>query len=138
MMKSSIQPYTPEIRFRDIDAMGHVNNAVFLSYFEQARIHFFRQLVGERWDWRSKGILVARNEINYRSPVQLHDVIAVHIGVSHIGNKSFTLNYQVLRGEELCADALSVLVYFNHVEGISMPLPDQWREALAPLQQNLS
>ena len=47
MMKSSIQPYAPEIRFRDIDAMGHVNNAVFLSYFEQARIHFFRQLVGK-------------------------------------------------------------------------------------------
>ncbi|MFM7731092.1 MAG: acyl-CoA thioesterase [Flavobacteriales bacterium] len=126
MTKPTILPYCPEIRFRDIDAMGHVNNAVFLSYFEQARIHFFRQLVGERWDWRSKGILVARNEINYRLPVHLHHRIEIHVGVEHIGNKSFTLNYEVRCEEHVCADALSVLVYYNHSEGHSMNLPEEW------------
>ena len=134
-MKPTIQPYCPEIRFRDIDAMGHVNNAVFLSYFEQARIHFFRQLVGERWDWRSKGILVARNEINYRKPVHLHDAIHIHVGVEHIGNKSFTLNYAVKCADELCADALSVLVYYNHSEGHSMVLPEEWVSRLSSLKQ---
>ena len=51
----SIQPYYPEIRFADIDAMGHVNNAVYFSYFEQARIHFFRQWIGLEWNWNEHG-----------------------------------------------------------------------------------
>ncbi|MDA0882981.1 MAG: thioesterase family protein, partial [Bacteroidetes bacterium] len=49
--------YEIEVRFRDIDAMGHVNNAVYLSYFEQARIGFFNAIVDDKWDWNKLGVL---------------------------------------------------------------------------------
>ena len=64
-----ISPAQIQIRFADIDVMGHVNNAVYLSYFEMARVHYFKQILGEEWDWNSDGILLARNEIDYLSPI---------------------------------------------------------------------
>jgi|694.fasta_scaffold03811_6 acyl-CoA thioester hydrolase len=125
-----LQPYTPEIRFADIDAMGHVNNAVYLSYFEQARIHFFSQIIMLNWDWRKQGILVARNEINYKLPVYHKDHIVVLVGCSAVGSKSFTLSYEVKRGEEVCSYGSSVLVCFDHETQQSAVIPDLWREKL--------
>jgi YbgC/YbaW family acyl-CoA thioester hydrolase len=64
---------TVEIRFADIDAMGHVNNAVYFSYFEQARMAYFKDRVARIWDWNEDGVIVARNEIDYIYPVFLND-----------------------------------------------------------------
>lgn len=122
--------YSPEIRFADIDAMGHVNNAVYFSYFEQARIKFFKELIGGKWDWQKQGILVARNEMNYKKPVHLNDNIVIHIKCVHIGSKSFTLTYEVKRDDEICCDGASVLVCFNHKEQITALIPDLWKEKL--------
>jgi acyl-CoA thioester hydrolase len=125
-----LQPYSPEIRFADIDAMGHVNNAVYLSYFEQARIHFFSQILDTKWDWKRQGILVAKNEINYKLPVLLKDKIDIHVACSHIGTKSFTLTYELRRGGELCTTGLSVLVCFDHEGQRPAVIPEVWREKL--------
>jgi acyl-CoA thioester hydrolase len=126
--------YSPEIRFADIDAMGHVNNAVYLSYFEQARIKFFRDAIGRKWDWQTQGILVARNEIDYKKPVFLNDRIIIRVECTHIGNKSFSLSYHVLRfiqdASEVCTDGKSILVCFDHSTHRSIPVPPQWRMAL--------
>jgi acyl-CoA thioester hydrolase len=125
-----LRPYSPEIRFADIDAMGHVNNAVYLSYFEQARIHFFSQILDTKWDWKRQGILVAKNEINYKLPVVLKDRIEIHVTCSHIGTKSFTLTYELRRGEELCTTGSSVLVCFDHNSQRPAVIPQEWREKL--------
>ncbi len=133
-----LQPYSPEIRFADIDAMGHVNNAVYLSYFEQARIHFFSQIINSQWDWNRQGILVAKNEITYKLPILLNDSISIHINCSHIGSKSFTLTYVITRGEEICTTGSSVLVCFDHLKSGSMPIPELWREQLVLLKSTVS
>ena len=52
------------VRFSDIDAMGHVNNAIYLNYFEQARMSFFQESIGKEWDWKKDGIVLGRNEID--------------------------------------------------------------------------
>ena len=122
--------YSPEIRFGDIDAMGHVNNAVYLTFFEQARIHFFQVLADGKWDWNKHGILVAKNEINYVLPVFLTDKIDIRVSCTHVGNKSFTVTYEIYRGTELCAKGLSVLVCFNYMEKSSIAVPEIWREKL--------
>jgi acyl-CoA thioester hydrolase len=128
-----ITPYTPEIRFADIDAMGHVNNAVYFSYFEQARLHFFRQLVGGKWDWRKQGILVAHNEMDYMKPVFLHDHIQIHCYCTQIGSKSFTIAYEINRGEELCGKGATVLVCFDYELQKTTTVPEEWREKLSPM-----
>jgi acyl-CoA thioester hydrolase len=134
---TAFTPHRVDIRFADIDAMGHVNNAVYFSYFEQARIHFFREMIGREWDWDEHGMIVARNEVDYLRPVYFRDNLFIHIGCSHLGNKSFTLTYTVIRprpeGEEVVASGASVLVCFNHRDGQTRPIPESWRSALTGL-----
>jgi acyl-CoA thioester hydrolase len=126
-----ITPYSPEIRFSDIDAMGHVNNAVYFSYFEQSRINYFRQLIGGQWNWKQFGVLVARNEIDYKIPVLLQDRITIHVGVESMGVKSFTMSYRILRADgALCASGRSVMVCFDHAAGQSIGIPEAWRQKM--------
>ena len=126
-----ITPYSPEIRFSDIDAMGHVNNAVYFSYFEQARINYFRQLVGGQWNWKQFGVLVAHNEIDYKIPVLLNDSISIHVAIESMGMKSFTVFYRIVRQDGvLCASGRSVMVCFDHAAGQSIAIPPVWREKM--------
>ncbi len=118
---------TVEIRFADIDAMGHVNNAVYFSYFEQARMAYFKERVARIWDWNEDGIIVARNEIDYVFPVFLNDRMVIRLWVNHVGNKSFSVCYRVLVGERLCATGKSVLVCFNHKNKATQVLPEAWK-----------
>jgi acyl-CoA thioester hydrolase len=130
-MKNSV--YIPEIRFSDIDVMGHVNNATYLTYFEQARVHFFNQLVGE-WDWEKYGILLARNEVNYRKPILYKDKVQIHTHITKIGGKSLELEYRITKpgndGEELCTDGKSVLVCFDYHKQKTIPVPQSWKDKL--------
>lgn len=118
---------TVEIRFADIDAMGHVNNAVYFSYFEQARMAYFKERVARIWDWNEDGVIVARNEIDYVFPVFLNDRMVIRLWVEHVGSKSFTICYRVVVGERLCATGKSVLVCFNHKNKATQVLPEAWR-----------
>lgn len=125
---------SPEIRFVDIDVMGHVNNAVYLSYFEQARMKWFESFAGREWDWNTFGILLARNEINYREPVLLHDHLQIETWCSKIGNKSLEVCYEVFIEENgtkrMKADGLSVLVCFDYHKKATIPVPEDWRRIL--------
>jgi acyl-CoA thioester hydrolase len=118
---------TVEIRFADIDAMGHVNNAVYFSYFEQARMAYFKERVARIWNWNEDGVIVARNEIDYVFPVFLNDRMVIRLWVNHVGNKSFSVCYRVVVGERLCATGKSVLVCFNHKNKATQVLPEAWK-----------
>ena len=123
------------IRYADIDAMGHVNNAVYLQYFEQARMAWFKQSIGSEWNWNSAGIVLVRNEIDYKSPLLLHDKAIVETSVEHIGTKSITLSYRVLKKQHdmdmLVATGKSVLVCFDNKTQKSKSIPEVWRERLS-------
>jgi len=118
---------TVEIRFADIDAMGHVNNAVYFSYFEQARMAYFKERVARIWDWNEDGVIVARNEIDYIYPVFLNDRMNIRLWVDYVGSKSFSVCYRVVVGERLCASGKSVLVCFNHKNKATQVLPEAWK-----------
>lgn len=122
------------IRYGDLDTMGHVNNAVYLQYFEQARIEWFKHAIGTKWDWNSAGIVLARNEIDYKQALLLYDEARVEISLEHIGSKSITLSYQVIKKHNnldlLVATGKSVLVCFDHKTQKTKPVPQAWRERL--------
>lgn len=80
-----------EIRFNDVDLYGHVNNAVYLSYLEQARISFFNQLIGKDHNWLEEGIIVANVNINYLKPILFDNYIIGEVWLDEIGSKSFKL-----------------------------------------------
>jgi len=127
-MRTTVTPV--QIRFADIDKLGHVNNAVFLSYIELARMHYFEEVAGGI-AWDRLGVIVARVEIDYLEPVVLGDTMRVTTACSRIGTKSFDLSYNLLRragGKETEASrALTVMVCYDYRTGKSVPLPDGWR-----------
>ena len=124
-----------EVRFVDIDVMGHVNNAVYLNYFEQGRMHFFRAMIGKEWDWINSGILLARNEIDYISSALLSDDLYVKVWCSNIGNKSLEFSYEVFALENekeiIRAKGKSILVCFDYSKKITIPVPEDWRKKLS-------
>ena len=125
-----MEPAKIQVRFADLDLMGHVNNSVYLSYFEMARVHFFAKILGLEWDWDTQGIILVRNEIDYIKPILLHDKPKVFISVEEIGNKSFTLSYKIKVEEKLVTTGKSVMVSYNSVISKSALIPKKMREAL--------
>jgi len=120
------------IRWADIDALQHVNNAVYLNYFEQARIDYFRDVVG--WKWEEIGMILANNNINYLKPLLPNDKAWVLLKTTKIGNKSFEMAYLVVRetaaGEEILTTATAVIVTFDYRKNITLPMPDVYRKAI--------
>jgi acyl-CoA thioester hydrolase len=122
-----------EIRFADIDVMGHVNNAIYLNYFEQARIDFFKKQIGTEWDWTKHGIILGRNEIDYIDPVLFSDDLHIETWCSRIGTKSLEFSYEVfVPGSEkkIKAQGKSVMVCFDYHEKKTIPVPEMWKQKL--------
>jgi acyl-CoA thioester hydrolase len=92
------------VRFRDCDAMGHVNNAVYSTFLEQARIGILGDL---------EPFILARVEIDFRAELRAGENVEVHSRCSRIGNKSFELEHEIRAGERVVADAKSVLVGYD-------------------------
>ena len=131
-MPSIIVPI--QLRFNDVDMAHHVHNAVYLHWFELARMELLRSFIPKGHDWKKQGLILARNEVDYRLPVHLHDIIETECWCSAIGTKSFDLSYAVRRtsGERpvVCTEGRSVLVCYDYTEGRSVELLPAWRTAL--------
>ncbi len=130
-----IPPMEIQMRFSDIDKMGHVNNAVYLNYFETARMHFLGQLLGNSWDWDTDGIILLKNEVEYVKPVLLEHRPLVYVGIEYIGNKSFSLNYRLEVDGELYCKGISLLVAYDYTRQSAQPIPEIMREKLEAYKQ---
>ncbi len=120
-----------EVRFSDLDAMGHVNNAVVVSFMEQARFQWWRTFLGGR-KFQEEGFLIARVEVDYRMPILLGDDVRVELHCSKTGNSSFDLSYRLTRGlgGELFAEGRTVQVMLDFATHRPKPLAEATREWL--------
>jgi len=116
------------VRWRDLDAFGHVNNAVYLSFLETARVELWRRRLGGR-DARDIPFVVARVEIDYRSAVGLGEAVRVELACESIGRRSFTLVYRILAEGRLAAEARSVQVCVDR-GGSTIAVPEELRAVL--------
>jgi acyl-CoA thioester hydrolase len=119
-------------RFRDLDPMGHVNNAVFLTWMENARIEFFRALGA--FDDVHAGemtMILARVEVDFRSPVTFGEQVEVGVRASRFGTKSFDLEYELRVDERIVAEAKTVLVAYDYATSSAKEIPTEWRHRLA-------
>lgn len=119
------------VRFRDLDTLGHVNNAVFVSYAEVARVDFWSHVFGPI-DVAAIDFFVARIEIDYRRPVQLGDTVTVGVGIEKLGTTSFTVRYLMRVGEDVVAEARTVQVFVDTATGTPKPVPAAFRERVGP------
>jgi acyl-CoA thioester hydrolase len=120
-----------EIRFSDCDAMQHVNNAVYFTYAEQARVAFWRTLVGGH-RLEDINFIIARAECDYRSPATVGDLLEVRLRVSGLGRSSFTFEYAMVDagGGRVFATARTVQVMYDYERRAPMPLPSALRARL--------
>ena len=114
------------VRFRDLDSMGHMNNAVYATFLEQARLAFLSQHGAH-----VQNMILARLEIDFRSPVELGETIAIAVKPTRVGTKSFDLEYVLRAAERVVAEARTVLVAYDYAEARSVEIPDEWKERLA-------
>ncbi len=121
-----------QMRFRDIDGMGHVNNAVFLSYMELARTHFYLKYANKR-SLEEIDFILAHVDIDYDSPAEWGDEIQVSVWPSRIGTSSFSLSYEITAKQSgrLIARAKSVLVSYDYANRTTKPIPPEFRKVLA-------
>jgi acyl-CoA thioester hydrolase len=132
-----------DVRFRDCDPMGHVNNAVYLTYLEQARFFHWRASGLVELARGSEaaaagaapadvpGVIIARVEIDYRRPAKYGDRLRIDVGVAAIGRTSFTYEYEIRdAAEQLIASARTVIVRFDYALGRPVAISDQLKQAL--------
>lgn len=122
-----------EVTFRDTDAMGHANNAVYLTWFENARIALWRAIARDpQADYGQVPFVLARAEIDFRSPCYVGQRLRVGIRTTRIGNRSFESVYRVEREADggLAAEGTSVQVMYDYRARSSMPMAEDFRRRL--------
>ena len=126
--------HTERVRFGDLDAMRHLNNVVFLRYFETARIAFIRSLLPDHDPAHPEagqfGLIFAECHINYRSPVYFDEEVDVECSVGEVRRSAFQVLFTMRVGERLAAEGYGWLVGFDYVTEKSTPLPDSFATVL--------
>jgi acyl-CoA thioester hydrolase len=122
------------VRFSDLDALGHVNNATYLSYIQDARISYFNRILNRKTDDLKYNAIIARIEIDYKNQISLGDKVTVYTKYTAVGEKSCNVESVVVvnKGDEdiIAANCLSVLVSFDYQLGVATPIPGKWRKAI--------
>lgn len=118
-----------QVRYKDLDPMGHVNNAVYVTYLEYARTRWYLE------EMLHRGVelkfVVVRLELDYLRPILISDKVQVEMWVTEVGTSSFTMEYQLTNGKEVVyTRAKSIQVRFNPDSGKSEPLSDVLRNEL--------
>ena len=126
-----------DVRFRDLDALGHVNNAVFFTYFEEGRKSLFNTLY-ENSDPYEFRFILAHICCDYLIPATLNDQLVLQMTVGEIGNKSFELNYELTDRTDrskIFAKGESIQVCFDYKRNRSIPVSKSLIDKLLEYQQ---
>ncbi len=130
-----IEPFKVQVRFADLDVLGHVNNSVYLTYFEAARVYYFKHLLQSDWDWQTDSVVLVKNEVEYLRPIFLHDVPEIEISTAHVGTKSFTFHYDIRVKGVQCSKGSSTLVAFDAKTGSTTEIKPEMRTVLEQLKK---
>jgi acyl-CoA thioester hydrolase len=120
--------FPAEIRFNDLDGMGHVNNVVYLTYMEDARIAWWLHVTG-RTGIDAVDMILARTEVDYRSPASFGESLEVGVRCASMRRSSFVLEFAVeeRKTRRLVAEARKVLVHYDYGAGRPVPLAPELR-----------
>ena len=122
-------------RFRDTDAMGHINNAVYVTYLEVARQMYWTRL-DEHSDYRRVPFILANVHVDFRSEALVNEVLEVGIRLEWVGTKSFGFTYEIRERTtgRTVAEATTVQVCYDYATRTTMPVPRDLRRALEALE----
>jgi acyl-CoA thioester hydrolase len=123
-----------EVRFRDCDPMGHANNAVYLTYLEQARFSHWRSLWGfgtPQLPPGRPGVILARVECDYKRPAKYGETLEIRLTIAELGRTSFHYEYEIVNAEgRTVLTAKTVQVMYDYAAEKPVPIPDDIRALL--------
>jgi acyl-CoA thioester hydrolase len=121
-----------QIRFNDIDMLGHVNNAVYQHYFDLARMNYFAKVIGEDLDWNDFGLVMANISIDFFKPVKLKERVLVRSGIELIGEKSLTMVQEIYNEEtgEIKCQNRCVMVGYSSKKNQTSIIPSNWSKKI--------
>jgi acyl-CoA thioester hydrolase len=126
--------HVERVRFGDLDANRHLNNVVFLRYFETARIAYIRELlpVHDPTEPQSGGygMIFAECHINYRSPVYFDEEVAVECSIGEVRRSAFQVLFTMRVGDRTAAEGYGWLVGFDYAAEKASPLPERLQDVL--------
>ena len=123
------------LRYRDLDPMGHVNNAVYASLCEQARMDYFDDVF--EMDLDALNMVLAHLELDYERPIRQGQSVTVRVRVSEIGGSSFTMAFVVVADEEVAATGETTQVVLGE-DGKPTPVPEAWRERVREFEDEVA
>ncbi|SDC33246.1 acyl-CoA thioesterase [Williamwhitmania taraxaci] len=129
-----MQHYTPiQIRFNDIDALNHVNNTVYMQFFDIGKLAFFQECLGDEINWSEVTPVMVHLEVDFSAPVFIDSKIRVNSHVTGFGNKSFRMDQEIenIDTGEIHSRSKSIMVAFNPKTNEGVVVPNSWREKLA-------
>lgn len=118
-----------QIRFNDVDILGHVNNSIYQNFYDIARLNYFMNVFTDKPDWKFKSIVLAQVTIQYFIPIGMHEEIKVYTKIHEIGNKSLHMK-QLLVNEntgEIKSENNAILVAFNSITNETFPILEGWK-----------
>jgi acyl-CoA thioester hydrolase len=129
-----------QIRFNDIDLMGHVYNAKYQEFFDLARIHYFDDVLGNLISWTHKSFIIASVKTDYLQSTFLEDTIEVVSHVTSLGEKSLEMTQHVYKNgqPEPVAIGKTIMVCFDMKERVSEIIPQEWREMITGYEPDLN
>ncbi len=128
-----------EVRYGDLDPQGHVNNAKYLTYFEQARVYYLIHLglFGKDQSFMEIGLIVADIHIAYHAPTHYGDEIKTGVRTRKIGGKSIVVEQVVVdakTGKEM-ANGEVIMVAYDYQTKKTIPVPEAWREKITMFER---
>jgi acyl-CoA thioester hydrolase len=127
-----------QLRFNDFDALGHVNNSVYFSFFDLGKTSYFNEVLPEVNVNREVGVVIGHIEVSFLLLVYPSENVAVETAVVEIGNKSFKLLQHLvdLETNEVKCICHTVMVCFDANTKTTRPISEQWRKAMAEFEGN--
>lgn len=121
-----------QMRFNDIDMLGHLNNSVYLTFMDLAKTRYFQAVLGDKLRWGGIGVVIVNINCDFCAPTFFDDTIEVETAVVAVGEKSLTLEQRVYSpdDERVRCRCRTIMSGFNTKTLTSEPISDEWREAL--------
>ncbi len=126
-----------QLRFNDMDMLGHVSNSIYQNYFDLARTAYFKQVFSTPINWKETALVLASIKIDYKRPIFFDEQVAVLTRIYHLGNKSLKMHQQLInkvsREEHAINDA--VLVAYDYQNDKAVSLPEMWKQEIAQFER---
>ncbi|MDO5571089.1 MAG: thioesterase family protein [Bacteroidales bacterium] len=127
-----------QLRFNDIDVIGHVNNSVYFNFFDLGKTAYFDEVMGKHVDWANADMVIRHIEADFQAPTFYRDNIEVDSAVVKIGVKSFTMEQRIVdrdNGAVKCV-CTTVMVGFNPQTNQSQEIAAEWKDAIRKYEKN--